>query len=234
MDSKDSKTIVSYKGMDKNMQCRGFQFEAGKEYEIDGIISACDHGFHACERPMDVFSYYSPANSRYFEVEQSGDISRDGKDSKVASRKIKIGAEIGIPDLIKAHFEYVKKHTTSENTNPKLATAGFRGAATAGSYGAATAESYGAATAGSYGAATAGRYGAATSRGSVSVGENGIACVRGNGIKAKGGIGAVLLIAVENEENYDLKEWKAVVVDGKKVKADTWYTLVDGDLIETE
>ena len=258
MDSKDSKTIVSYKGMDKNMQCRGFQFEAGKEYEIDGIISACDHGFHACERPMDVFSYYSPANSRYFEVEQSGDISRDGKDSKVASRKIKIGAEIGIPDLIKAHFEYVKKHTTSENTNPKLATAGFRGAATAGSYGAATAGFrgaatagdsgvatvgdsgaamagfHGAATAGSYGAATAGSYGAATSRGSVSVGENGIACVRGNGIKAKGGIGAVLLIAVENEENYDLKEWKAVVVDGKKVKADTWYTLVDGDLIETE
>ena len=210
--------IKSYKGMDKDMKCREFQFEVGKKYEAEGEISACSNGFHACEMPLDVFKYYEPARSRYFEVEQDGDLSRDSDDSKVASRTIKIGAEIGIPGLIKAQIEYVKAHTTMEHTDPKQATAG----------------SYGAATAGYSGAATAGSYGAATSRGSVSVGENGCALVRGNDVKAKGGMGAVLVICNENEDNFEIAEWKALVVDGENIKPDTWYMLRGGEICEVE
>ena len=49
-----------------------------------------------------------------------------------------------------------------------------------------------------------------------------------------GGLGAILVIAEEKDNNYDIKDWKAVVVDGKKVKADTWYKLVDGELTEID
>ena len=259
-------TITSYKGFDKELKCRGFQFEVGKEYE-ERNVKVCESGFHACEVPLDVFNYYPPANgTRYCVVEQSGELCRDNENSKVASGKIKICAEIGIPGLIKAHIEYVRKHCTNEhNAEPgKPATAGYRGAATAGSYGAATAGyrgaataddygaatagysgaatagdsgaatagSYGAATAGDRGAATAGSYGAATSRGSVTVGKNGAGLVRGNNVKIRGGIGAILTIAEENNNNFDIKEWKSFVIDGETFKPDTWYTLKDGSIVE--
>ena len=226
--------IIAYKGMDSNMQCRGMQYEVGKEFSVDGKIECCGNGLHACERPLDVLGYYPPGTgARYFRVEQSGDMARErGGDSKVASRKIRVVAEIGIPGLAKAHIEYAKAHTTSEYTDPERATAGYRGAATAGDYGAATAGDSGAATAGDYGAATAGDYGAATSRGSASVGANGIACARGNNVRVKGGLGAILVIAEEQPTDYNIAHWKAVEVDGETVKADTWYRLVDGKLVE--
>ena len=244
-----SETIKSYKGFDKDLKCRGFQYEIGKEYE-EPEADVCRAGFHACERPLDVFNHYCPVNSRFCEVEQSGELSRDTDDSKVASTKIKIGAEIGIPGLVKAQIEWVKAHTTTEHTDPEratagdcgaatagdrgAATAGSYGAATAGSYGAATAGDYGAATAGSYGAATAGSYGAATARGKASVGENGLAVARGNNIRVKGGLGAVLVIAEENESDYDIKDWAAVLVDGETIKADTFYTLKNGEFVEVK
>lgn len=106
---------MNYKGFDKDLKCRGFQYEIGKEYECENAV-ACETGFHACERPLDVFSYYPPASSRYCEVEQSGKTDANSDDSKVASTKIKIGAEIGIPGLVKAQIEYVKAHTTMEHT----------------------------------------------------------------------------------------------------------------------
>ena len=120
------------------------------------------------------------------------------------------------------------------------ATAGYRGAATAGDFGAATAGYrgaatagyFGAATAGDSGAATAGDFGAATSRGMSEVGKNGLAVARGNNVKVKGGIGSVLVIAEENASDYDIADWKAVIVDGENVKADTWYCLKDGELCE--
>ena len=98
----------------------------------------------------------------------------------------------------------------------------------------ATAGSYGAATAGDSGAATAGDSGAATSRGSSAVGKNSLAVARGNNVKVKGGLGAILVIAEEYSFNYDIKAWKAVVVDGNTIKADTWYRLVDGELTEVD
>ena len=204
--------IIAYKGMDSKMQCREMQYAVGEEFTVDGEIECCGNGLHACERPLDVFGYYAPGTgSRYFRVTQSGDLSRDGADSKVASRKMRVDAEIGIPGLVKAHIEYVKAHTTTEHTDPERATAGYCGAATAGSFG------------------------AATSRGRASVGENGIASVRCSNPMAKGGIGAVLVLARESEETYDLICWNSAVVDGKTIKADTWYTLDDnGNIVEAE
>ena len=161
-------------------------------------------------------------------------VDEDNEDSKIASSELTLTAEIGIPGLVKAHIDYVKSHTTTEHTDPKQATAGDYGAATAGDYGAATAGDRGAATAGDRGAATAGDRGAATSRGSVTVGVNGTGLVRGNGVMIRGGLGAILVIAEEEENSYDLAHWKAVVVDGETVKADTWYKLMNGELVEAE
>ena len=200
--------MKSYKGFKKDMTCRDFQYEEGKEYQHEGKVSCCNAGFHACEDPIDCFKYYAPGDSVYHEVEQSGKIEKDGDDSKVASSVIKIGGKIDVRGIAKAHFEYVKSRTTFEHTDPKQATAG------------------------NYGAATAGDSGAATSRGTSAVGENGIACARGNGCKVKGGLGAVLVLAEENTDDCNIKEWKAVVVDGEQIKADTFYKLVDGNFVE--
>ena len=218
--------MKAYKGFDKDLKCRGYQYEIGKEYQQDGNIVTCANGFHACEDPLEVFAYYPPATSRYCEVEQSGVIAKDISYSKVASSKIKIDAEIGIPGLVKAKIEYVKAHTTTKHTDPERATAREYGAATAGEYGAATA--------GNRGAATAGEYGAATSRGSVSVGENGCGLARGNNVKARGGLGAILVMCEENDGDYNVKDWAAVIVDGVTVKADTWYTLKGGEIVELD
>ena len=221
---KMDKIIKTYKGVDKNLCCRDMQYEIGKSYE-EPDAEVCNKGFHACERPLDVFSYYPPATSRYCVTEQSGKISKAKDDTKIASTKIKIGAEIGIPGLVKAQIEWTKAHTTNEHTDPDRATAGKYGAATAGDSGAATA--------GEYGAATAGNYGAATSKGSATVGANGIAVARGCGVKVRGGLGAILVVAEEGAADYNVKDWIAVQVDGVRVKADTWYKLnKDGQLEE--
>ena len=301
-----------YKGFDKDLKCRDFQYEIGKTYE-ESTAELCESGFHACERPLDVFKYYAPGKmSRYCEVNLDDVSDQMSNDSKRCGKKISVKAEIGIAGLVRAQIQYVNEHTTMKHTDPKhatagdfgaatagkhgaatagesgaatagesgaatagdfgaatagesgaatagkhgaatagesgaatagesgaatagdfgAATAGESGAATAGKYGAATAGYFGAATAGKYGAATAGKYGAATSRGYVSVGENGCGLVRGENVKIKGGMGAILVIAVENDADYGIKEWKAFVVDGENIKPDTWYKLKNGDLVE--
>ena len=201
--------MKAYKGFDKDLKCKDFQYEIGKTYE-EPTAELCEKGFHACEYPLDVFEYYAPGNmSRYCEVDLD-DVSdkKSNKDSKRCGKKIAMKAEIGIAGLVKAQIQYVKEHTTSKHTDPKQATAG------------------------NFGAATAGDSGAATSRGSVSVGENGCGLVRGANVKIKGGMGAILVIAVEDVDGYGIKEWKSVVVDGETVKPDTFYTLKDGELVE--
>ena len=275
--------IKAYKAFDKDLSCRGFKYEVGKEYEETGDIKACEKGFHACPYPLDVFGYYAPAGSRFCEVEQSGKID-DSESDKVCSSKIRIGAELDIRGLVKAAVSFVKERCTNECNADRgkpatagnygaatagdsgAATAGDRGAATAGNYGAATAGDsgaatagnygaatagdygaatagyrgaatagdYGAATAGDYGAATAGDYGAATARGKASTGSNGLSVARGSNVQVKGGIGAILVIAEEREDTYDIVDWKAVLVDGKIVKADTWYRLENGELVEVD
>ena len=236
--------MKAYKGFNKDMTCRDFQYEVGKEYEHEGGVSACNSGFHACENPIECLGYYDPANSVYHEVELSGEMCHDTNDTKVAASHIRIGARLDIAGLCKATFEYVRSKCTNENNaepgkaatagDRGAATAGYRGAATAGDRGAATAGDRGAATAGYAGAATAGEYGAATARGSAATGDNGLSVARGNNVKVKGGLGAVLVIAEENQDDYNIKEWKATVVDGERIKADTWYKLVDGEFKECE
>ena len=307
--------IKAYKAFDKDLSCRGFKYEVGKEYEETGDIKACKKGFHACPYPLDVFGYYAPAWSRFCEVEQSGQID-DSESDKVCSSKIRIGAELDIRGLVKAAVSFVKERCTNEcNAEPgKPATAGYSGAATAGDSGAATAGDSGAATAGNYGAATAGNYGAATAgysgaatagdsgaatagdsgaatagnygaatagnsgaatagnsgaatagdggaatagnygaatagdsgaatagdsgaataRGKASTGSNGLSVARGKNVQVKGGIGAILVIAEERDDTYNIVDWKAVVVDGEVVKADTWYRLENGELVEVD
>ena len=231
MAEKVNEPVIAYKGFKRDMTCRGYRYEVGKTYTTQ-TADVCNTGFHACEYPLDVFGYYPPGTSVYHEVQQSGEISRDNCDTKQASTKIKIGAELSIRGLVKAAINYTKARTITEHTDPAMTTAGDGGAATAGNYGAATAGDYGAATARDYGAATAGDYGAATSRGKTCVGENGIGLARGNNVKAKGGLGAILLLAEEEPENYEIKDWKAEYVDGERIKADTWYKLENGKFVE--
>ena len=213
----EEKKIKTIKGFDKDLKCRDFQYGIGKTYEHKGNISICESGFHAIAddvSPFNVFCYYPPsvngAKSRYCEVEAEGNI--EIKEEKICASKLTVGAEIGIPGLVKAHVEWVKKNITNENNADKgePATAGYRGAATAG------------------------EYGAATSKGSSSVGIKGLAVARGCDVKVRGGVGAILVIAVENDNNSDIKEWKAAVVDGYKIKADTWYKLENGEFVEVE
>lgn len=192
-------TTKYYKGFDKEMKCRGFQYEEGKTYEEDEAV-LCDKGFHACEAPLDCFKYYPPADSLYHEVGLSDVSDEKEDDSKRVGKKIEIRGRLDIRGLVAAQIEYVKSRTTFENTDPK--------------------------------AATAGEYGAATSFGSSKVGENGLAVARGNNARVMGGIGAIIVIAEENKENYNIKEWKAALIDGKKIKADTWYVLENGKFIE--
>ena len=101
-----------FKGFDRNMQCRGFQYESGKEYETDSA-KLCISGFHFCENPIDVFGYYAPIDSRYCEVD-AGDVTDETKnDSKRCSKKIRIGAEIGIKGIVDAFVRFTLERITS-------------------------------------------------------------------------------------------------------------------------
>ena len=130
---KKTETITAYKGFDKDLKCRGFQYEIGKTYQHDGDAKACESGFHACEHPLDVLSYYA-AGSRYALVEQSGQLSRHGDDTKVASSKIKIKAEIGIAGLVHAAVEYVNSRCGPVDPESPASATGDRGAASATGY----------------------------------------------------------------------------------------------------
>ena len=120
----EEKVIKSYKGFDKDLKCRDFQYEVGKEYELpEGAnVRVCNNGFHACESPLEVLDYYPMFDgdgneNRFCEVEQSGYIDRENKDTKVASSRIRIKAEIGLSGLIKAGIEWIKEVTKVGKVN---------------------------------------------------------------------------------------------------------------------
>ena len=106
------KKIIAYKGFDKNLKCREFQYEVGKEYEMDGDIKCCERGFHACESPLEVFDYYDMLNSRFAEVEHSGEIDKEENTTKVCSSKIKVKAELKLADIINLGVEWIKDVTS--------------------------------------------------------------------------------------------------------------------------
>ena len=218
--------MKTFKGFKKNMTCKDFQYEEGKEYKTDNAI-ICQTGFHACEYPLDCFKYYSPNDSVFHEVEQSGIISKHDSDTKVASSEIKIGAEISIVGLVKAAIEYTKKRAKFEN-----GATGYKGASSAtGDYGASSAT-------GNCGASSATGY-----CGSAIAGDSeSIAVAWGYKGKAKGVIGSYLVLADwegnENkywkQEEWTLKGAKMVRVDGVNIKENVYYTMIDGKIIEVE
>jgi len=191
MEDKDQaaqqETITSYKGFDQDWKCLGFQYKLGETVVHEGDVEACASGFHACEYPLDVFSYYPPAGNRFAVVEQSGQLSRHSDDTKVASKTLTVKAEIGLPGLIKAAIEYtVKRCAPIDPTSPAYSdkergaasATGDSGAASAtGTRGAASATGYsGAASAtGTRGAASATGYSGAAS----ATGDSGAASATG-------------------------------------------------------
>ena len=252
--------ITSYKGFDKDLKCHGgFQYEVGKEYEQDSA-KVCDHGFHACEMPLHVFNHFAPgAGSRYCVVEQSGEISRKQEevDSKLASSKIKIGAEIGIPSLVKAQIEYVKeraktigKHHSTGDCSANSATGDWSANSATGSRSANSATGYGSANSatgsrsansatGSRSANSATGYGSAnistgTNCTNDGAGERNICVAWGKDSKCKGAIGCFLVLSEWGPWNgkvYPFLGAVMVEVDGKSILPDTWYTLKNGEIV---
>ena len=103
----EQKTIIAYKGFDKNLRCRDFQYEVGGTYKHGGEVVLCGSGFHACENPLDVWRYYDLTESRFAEVELRGDTAGASDDTKIAAAEIYIRAELTLPQFIKRAVDYV-------------------------------------------------------------------------------------------------------------------------------
>ena len=180
-----------FKGTDKDMKCRGMQYEVGKEYEADGAVRCGSVGLHSCKAPFDVLKYYGlKGGNRYFEAEAGGIISEDKDgDTKIASSKLTLKAEIGLPGLIKAQAEYTREMAERGGKN------------------------------GDYSNLAGGNY-------SLIIGRN--------GCKAKGGVNSVIVLTAWEwiGDEYKPTAVKAEIVDGDKIKPDTWYTLKDGEFVE--
>jgi len=231
--------MKAYKGFNKDMTCRGFQYNEGGEYETDEA-KVCDSGFHACENPLDCLAYYHPAEGSVFhEVELGGDIQRGDDDTKCAATKIKIGARLTLAGMIKAGLDFVfakvKKSKTPAATSGYLSTAATSGdrstAATSGDRSTA-------ATSGDLStAATSGYLSTAATSGDRSTaevhGKESVAVVTGIDSKARGCVGSWLVLT-ERDDNWHILEVKAICIDGKKYKPDTWYKLKDGNVVEAD
>ncbi len=220
--SRKGAKMKSYKGFNKDMTCRGFQYEVGKEYEQGGEIVACSKGFHACEYPLDCFGYYEPSKSVFHEVEQSGEISKDSGDTKVASSKIKIGARLDIAGLVKASIEYIKERAVKTKSNHSRAEKKANSATGDGSANSAT----------GYGSANVTTGSDSTNAG---MGEANISIGWGKDNKCKGKVGSYLVLSEWGDfdgKNYPLIGAVMVKVDGKEIKEDTYYTLKNGKAVE--
>jgi hypothetical protein len=201
------------KGFNKDMTCRGFQYQEGKEYETENA-SLCNEGFHACLNPLDCFRYYSPgAESVYHEVEIDDNGER-GDDSKVVGSKIKIGAKLDVAKICKLHFEFVKNQTIQKKDEKDVSSLAAR------DYSSLAARDYSSL--------------AAQDRSSLAAGKNSVlACFNG---RCRAGRNS--LIAIVNREwngnDYVVTDFKAGIVDGEKIKPDTWYKLVNGEFVEVD
>ena len=217
-----------YKGFDKDLKCRGFQYEIGKEYE-ENTADICHKGFHACENPMDVFGYYNPADSRYCEVDLDTN-EQTGEDSKRVGKKIKIETEIGLSGLIQAGVKFILEKVDFKSAKER--NTGDRSAATNTGYQSAATNTGYQST-----ATNTGDWSAATNTGNQSAatvgGAENIAVVTGYGSKAKGAVGCWLVLT-ERDEKMHILGVQAVCVDGETIKADTFYMLKNGAIIEVD
>lgn len=216
------KVITSYKAFDKNMQCLNFQYEVGKEYEMDGEIKCCKRGFHACKSPMEVWNYYDMLNSRYAEVEQSGKIEEEENSTKVCSSRIKIKAELKLADIINIGVEWLKDITSPSKVKADgaLNDNGDRRKQIGSSGDSAKIGSSG--------------YYAKID----STGEDTVIMCAGNSSIAKAKVGSWITLAEwkwSDEKKRDVPACvKTEYVDGKNIKADTWYQLKNGKFVEVK
>ena len=267
----------AFKGFNKDLTCRGYQYEEGKEFHTERA-ECCDTGFHACEYPLDCFGYYDPAHSVFHEVELSGEMDKSGDNTKVCATDIKIGARLSIAGLVKMAIDFtmrkVNKEAGSDERHGFASATGDYGASSAtgncgassatGDYGASSATGdYGASSAtGNYGASSATGYKGASSatgncgassatgyKGASSVSDpTGVAVAWGHEARAKGCKGAHLILSDwkyvgarysdgDYMDPYDKESWeltgaKMVVVDGEKIKEDTYYRCIEGEIVE--
>ena len=234
----EEKKIIAYKGFDKNLKCRGFQYEVGKEYEMDGDIKCCERGFHACESPLEVFDHYDMLNSRFAEVEQSGKIDKEENTTKVCSSKIKVKAELKLADIINLGVEWIKDVTSpsklkketdlNDNGNNSAQIGSSGDSAKIGSSG------YYAQIGSSGDSAKIGSSGDSAKIGST--GNHSVVMAAGNNSIAKAKIGSWITLA-----EWDCIDgvWipicvKTEKVDGEHIKADTFYELIDGEFKEVD
>lgn len=224
--------MKAFKGFNKDLTCRGYQYEEGKEFHTERA-ECCDTGFHACEYPLDCFGYYDPAHSVYHEVELSGEMDKSGDNTKVCATDIKIGARLSIAGLVKMAIDFtmskVNKEAGSDERHGFASATGYYGASSAtGDYGASSATGY---------------------KGASSVSDpTGVAVAWGHEARAKGCKGAHLILSdwrfigekywdgsykdMYNKDNWELTGAKMVVVDGEKIKEDTYYRCIEGEIVE--
>ena len=224
----EKEIIKGYKGFDKDLKCRGFQYETGKEYSTDKAV-ACKTGFHYCENPMDVLGFYAPCDdtgtpNRFCEVEGSGDFDKS-ESYKLCCTHLKVKAEIGLNGLIKAGVQFILNRV-KWNDNKATNTGDYSAATNTGNRSAAT---------------NTGDCSAATNTGDSSAasveGKESVAIVTGRDSKAKGALGCWIVLTERdcwNGETYPIKEVKAFKVDGETIKSDTWYKLVEGEPVEVK
>jgi hypothetical protein len=230
--------IKTVKGFDRDLKCRGFQFEVGKTYSIEGEVVVCRNGWHACENPLDVFSYYKPGVSRFHEVEQSGDLARHDEDTKIASATITIGVELSIGEIVSRAVKWIfdkatveKESTATSGYMANAATSGKRAnAATSGERANAATSGYGA------NAATSGDWANATTSGNwanaATSGKHSVAAALGSNAKAKAGDGGAICLVCRDDDG-DILAIRASKVGENGVKADVWYSLnASGEFVE--
>ena len=224
----EEKKIIAYKGFDKDLKCSDFQYEVGKEYEMDGDIKYCKRVFHACESPLEVFDHYDMFTSRFAKVEQSGEIDKEENSTKVCSSKIKVKAELKLADIINLGIEWIKEVTspTKVKKDDKNDNGGYYAKIGSTGYAAQIGSS------GDY--AKIGSSGDAAKIGST--GEHSVVMAAGHNSIAKAKIGSWITLA---EWEYNDGVWvpicvKTEQVDGERVKADTFYKLIDGEFKEVD
>ena len=241
--------MKAYKGFDKDLKCRGFQYEIGKEYKEDDA-KLCESGFHACLNPLDVWSYYPPAESRFCEVELDNAVEEKGDDSKVCGKSIKVGAEIGIKEIVDAFVKFTfekidwvdAKTTNTGDQSASTNTGHYSVATNTGDRSAATNTGYqSASTNTGYRSASTntGNRSAATNTGYRSAatveGKESVAIATGTESKASGALGCYIVLAEwEDVGEWHIKDMKLAKVDGKKIKANTFYQLVNGEFAEVK
>ncbi|EIJ7511754.1 hypothetical protein LJM48_002773 [Salmonella enterica] len=245
-----TKEIVTFKGFNKDLTCRDFQFAIGETFHHDGKVEACGSGFHACECPFDVFSYYPPAESRYAETISFGVIDREEEgDTKIASASITIKAELTLPQFIQRGIEWIwskidkslEQQIMTGNRSAATNTGDWSAATNTGNRSAATnTGDWSAATnTGNRSAATnTGDWSAATNTGDWSAaevsGSQSVAASLGIEGKARASEGGAIVLCYRDEDG-ELIHIRASKVGENGIMPDIWYQLnEDGEFVECE